>query len=102
LRVPSNGVRVEDAAGVTSDGIWLTTSVDVTRGFRACAWGLSQMDEYTRRETLREPVTRAVLLCDKCRLALDSPGVMIARGRIVTHVKCDTAVLPIKSAQFAF
>jgi len=43
---------------------------------------------------LRERAARAALLCDTCRLGMDSPGVMIARGRIVMHVRCDTAVEP--------
>jgi hypothetical protein len=53
-------------------------------------------------ETLRERASRAAPLCDECRLSIDSPGVMIARGRIVMHVGCDTPVPPTTSARPVF
>jgi hypothetical protein len=36
------------------------------------------------------PQWRARVLCDVCRRAIDSPGVIIVRGRTVVHVACDT------------
>jgi hypothetical protein len=46
---------------------------------------------------LREGTSRAAPPCDTCHLGLDAPGVMIARGRIVMHIACDTAVTPSQS-----
>jgi hypothetical protein len=39
----------------------------------------------------RAPQWRAPVRCDECGRAMDSPGVMIVRGRTVVHVACDTA-----------
>jgi len=45
----------------------------------------------TSRDTAPPPPRwRPAALCAECRRAIDSPGVMIVRGRMVVHVACDT------------
>ncbi len=38
------------------------------------------------------PAARQTIVCERCGLSIDTPGVAIMRGRNVMHVRCDAHI----------